>query len=147
MNFTLRPMEEKDLDLTFTWRNDSGVLKNATTSNPISKEEHDAMFLYNNAIKLIFEVDAVSVGFVSFSRDPDAPVGEWAFHLGEEFRGHGLSEMMLKMALYYIKMEEGYTEITSTVLTHNDISIYLHQKLGFEYTGTKNNMNEYWISL
>jgi len=147
MDLKLRPMEEKDLQVTFDWRNDPEVLKHAQTSNPISFNEHEAVFKFNNAVKLVFEYNGDPAGYVSVTRDPDDSIGEWSFHMGSKYRGKGLAEIMLKAALYYLAKEEGYTGLTSAVLKHNNISIHLHKKLGFELTGTKNNFNEYYLDL
>lgn len=147
VKFELRPVEEKDLDVTLSWRNDPEVLKSAKTSNKISIEEHRAMFLYNNAIKLIFLVDDTPTGYVQFTRDPDQALGEWSFHFSSDARGKGLSEIMLKAALYYIKKEEGYIAVTSVVQKHNTISNHLHKKLGFDLVGDKGNFFEYDLAL
>lgn len=147
MKFELRPVEEKDLKVTLEWRNDPEVLKYAQTPNPISMEEHAAMYKFNNAIKLIFLVNDVPAGFVAFTRDPDFPKGEWSFHLSKEFRGKGLSELMLKSALYYIIEVEGYVVVTAAVKKNNEISNYLHQKLGFEYVSSKDDFYELKLEL
>jgi RimJ/RimL family protein N-acetyltransferase len=147
LSFKLRPMEEQDLAITLVMRNEPEVLKNAITSNVISAAEHDAMFRYNNAVKLVFEINGQLAGVISVSRDPDDSTGEWSFYMGKEFRGKGYSEIMLKSVLLYISKEEGYTGVRATVLKHNAVSKHLHYKLGFEHTGDKNNMHEYWLSL
>lgn len=147
MNFNLRPMTETDLDITFQWRNDQEVLNNAMTPNPISYPEHEANFKYNNALKLVFEVDGIPAGLVTMTRDPDKPVGEWSFHLGKEFRGKGLSLLMLRITMYYLKHKEGYKGITSTVLKHNKISRNVHSKLGFIQTGMTDKYMEYDLGL
>lgn len=147
MKFVIRPMEEKDLEVTLKWRNDLEVLKNAQTPQPISEKEHEAVFKYNNAVKLIFEVDSTPAGFVSCTRNPDIAEGEWSFHMSKEFRGKGLSEIMLQSALYYLKKEEAYEKIYATVRKHNNISKHLHYKLGFNYIGDKDDFFEYSLNL
>jgi RimJ/RimL family protein N-acetyltransferase len=138
MEFRLRPMEQKDLMITLEMRNDSTVLKTAITPNEISYKEHEAMFKFNNAIKLVFEVDNILVGYVQVSRDPDKVSGEWSFHMEKKQRGKGLSSIMLNAALYYLVTVEGYKSIISKVKTDNIISKHLHYKLGFEYDGEIN---------
>lgn len=147
MSTKLRPMTEADLDITFQWRNDPEVLKNAQTPSPISFKEHEAMFTHNNAVKLVYEVDGKPAGFVSCSREPEAGIGEWAFHLGDGYRGKGLAENMLKAALLYLKQEESYNTIKSRVFVHNLVSNYLHIKLGFDNASNKYNFIEYEIKL
>ena len=135
MNFKLREMTEADLIVALQWRNDPKVLKTAMTPNPISYKEYEAMLLYNNAIKLIFEVDGIPAGNIQISRDPDKPTGEWSFHLSKDYRGKGLSMIMLSAALYYLASKEGYEEVTAKVKFDNEISKEIHNKLGFEFLG------------
>lgn len=130
MRCELRPMESKDLPITFAWRNEDQVRKTSMSSNPISFNEHEAMFKYNNAVKLIFEVDGSPAGYVSCSRDPDEPTGEWGFHLGPDARGKGYSEIMLRMALIELK-RLGFTWLTAQVRLANLPSLHIHNKLDF----------------
>lgn len=143
MNFSLRLMTEKDLKITHAWRNDPEVLKHAQGSNPISFKEHEAIFKWNNAIKLIFELDGDPVGFISVSRDPDKMEGEWGFHIGEEYRGQGLSQIMLEATLFYLAKEEAYEKVTSAVKSNNLKSRHLHDKLGFKHIGHKDEYHLY----
>lgn len=137
MEFKLRPMNASDLLTTLDWRNDPEVLKTALTPNIISAKEHEAMFLYNNAVKLIFEVDHKPAGYIQVSRDPDESKGEWSFHMGKKHKGEGLATIMLGAALYYLAKEEGYTLIEAKVKYDNAISKHLHSKLGFRYIDDK----------
>lgn len=130
MEFIIRPMIESDLDTTLVWRNDSEVRKSALTNDIISHEEHKAMYLYNNAIKLIFEVNEYLVGYIQISIDPDTAKGEWAFHMNPIYKGKGLSTIMLSSALYYLK--DQYKELEARVKVDNKVSIHLHYKLGFK---------------
>lgn len=147
MKFELRPMEDKDLAITFEWRNDPEVLKNAQTSNPISYNEHEAMFKWNNALKLIFEVDGEPAGYVASTRSTENLNTEWSFHMGKAHRGKGLSQIMLRAALYYLKYKVGYHCITSTVLDHNHKSIDLHIKLGFTEGELEGKFKTYYLHL
>lgn len=130
MKCVLRPMEESDLLTTYAWRNDEAVRNTAQTNNIISYEEHQANFKYNNAVKLVFEVDGAPAGYVSCTKDPDYAVGEWAFHLSSEFRSKSLAQIMLRMALLDLA-SLGYKNITARVRVNNPLSTHLHNKLGF----------------
>lgn len=145
--YKLRPMTEDDLKITFEWRNDKDVLKHAMSSHPVSWAEHEAIFKYNNAVKLIFEVNGVPVGFTSITQSDDEPAGEWSFYLGAEHRGKGYSSIMLEAVLLQLKKEYQYTGITSRVKVYNDVSNHLHEKLGFEITNTGPIYKEYYLHL
>jgi len=147
MEFKIRPQKNEDLEITFQWRNDPEVLKNAQTSNVISFNEHEAMYKFNNSVKLIFEVDGVPAGIIACTRITNELGGEWSFHMGADHRGKGLSEVMLNAALFYLGKEEAYERITSRVLSTNAISKHLHSKIGFKQTGEKDNFFEYEIEL
>lgn len=141
-------MEEKDLEVTFIWRNDPDVLKYAQAPNQVSMAEHAAVFKFNNSLKLIFEFDSQPIGFVSVTRDPNEPKGEWSFHLAKEFRGKGLSELMLRMTLHYLKTVEKYKIITSSVMPDNIVSNYLHHMLEFvQVHGKDDKFKEYYLYL
>jgi len=143
MDFKLRLMEAKDLALTLAWRNDPTVLRTAVTPNPISDKEHEAMFLHNNAIRLVFEVDGDPAGFVQVNRDPDELKGEWSFHMSKKYRGKKLSVIMLEATLYYLVTREGYKEVIAFVKEDNSVSEHLHQKLGFNDCGVKDGLIEF----
>jgi len=132
MEFKIRPMNSTDLPDTLSWRNDPEVRKTSITNDIISAKEHEAMFLYNNAIKLIFEVENKSCGYIQISVDPDTKKGEWAFHISNKYKGKGLSTIMLSLALYYLKEKYEYKEIEANVKVDNKVSIHLHSKLGFK---------------
>lgn len=123
-------MEEKDLPITFAWRNEAEVLKYAMTSQPISYNEHDAMFHYNNSVKLVFTIDGIPAGYISCTKDADDPIGEWGFHLAPEARKKGYSQIMLRMGLIELK-KLGYQRIHAKVKKSNLPSIHLHKQLGF----------------
>lgn len=126
----LKEMEEKDLPVTFAWRNEEQVLRAAMTNKPISYNEHEALFKYNNSVKLVFSIDNVPTGYISCSKDPDEPIGEWGFHLAPEARKKGYSQIMLRMGLIELQ-KRGYTRIYAKVKKSNIPSIHLHNKLGF----------------
>lgn len=147
MEFKLRPMQEKDLQITYEWRNDPEVLKYAQTSNPISFKEHEAHFRFNNSIKLIFELNQDPAGYVSCTNSEDSTKGEWGFHMSAKYRGKGLSQIMLQSALYTLKNEYGYRMLDSAVLKNNAKSKHLHYKLGFKYTHDKGDFHLYEVKL
>lgn len=140
-------MDEFDLSTTLEWRNDPVVLASAKTSNPISMNEHEAMYKYNNSIKLIFDFNDVPVGYIQFNLDPDTTSSEWSFHIAKEWRGKGLSEIALKLALYYIKHKEDLSSITAFVRKNNTASNHLHNKLGFQLSQTKDDFYMYELFL
>jgi RimJ/RimL family protein N-acetyltransferase len=132
MKLVLRPMEERDLPTTLTWRNDPLVRETSMTSGEVSMAEYEAVFKFTTSYKLIFEYGDDPCGFVSITNSSDN-VGVWGFFLAPEARGLGLSTLMLQMALLYAKGEK-YTNLEAQVKKTNKASLVLHEKLGFKYT-------------
>lgn len=143
MDAVLRPMEDRDLQVTYEWRNDPIVRQFAMSDHTVSWAEHESMYRYNSSLRLIFEFDGVPCGFISCSKDEETTEGTWSFHMAPDSRGKGLSSIMLQMALLYLK-QAGYTQIHSEVQINNPISQGLHGKLNFEYV-TLNEAGPYFV--
>jgi len=134
MNY-LRKMAKGDLKDTFRLRNDQEVCYFAQAKAPITWAEHVGIFKHTDYPKLCY-IDGESnqiIGFVEFrndikSDDPDVKI--WGFHLDKDFRGKGLANDMLDLALKEAK-NLGIKKIIAYVKHDNVKSIHLHEKLGF----------------
>lgn len=135
-------MEEKDLAVSYTWRNDPLVRKMAMSDNEISYAEHEAMFKWNNSVRLIFEFNGVPSGFLACTKEESSTEGSWSFHLAPEARGKGLAAIMLRLGLIYLK-NIGYTTIKSEVKLYNSRSLDLHIDLGFESVQVEDSLADY----
>lgn len=131
MKAELRFMTDADLQITYAWRNDPLVRHMAMSDHEISYAEHEAMYKYNNALRLIFEFNGEPSGFVSCTVDPESNDGVWSFHLAPEARGQGLAPIMLRLALMFLK-QRGYKRIKSEIKVYNGRSFNLHLDLGFK---------------
>jgi RimJ/RimL family protein N-acetyltransferase len=140
----IRPMEDKDISEAFDWRNDLLVLQMGDSDEPVTKADFNAWAKFNNALKLIFEVNGKRAGIVSVSKDPETLTGEWAFHLAPMFRRKGLSEVMLRLALYYIRHQTDYIGIYARVRHNNPVSHKLHKRLHFQVEVIDNDFSKYY---
>ncbi|MBL1435356.1 MAG: UDP-4-amino-4,6-dideoxy-N-acetyl-beta-L-altrosamine N-acetyltransferase [Rhodobacteraceae bacterium] len=131
----LRPMANQDLEMVLEWRNAPKVRENMYTQQVISLNEHQNWWARvkdsDNAKYLIFEVDGVPTGFVSFtSVDLDHKTAEWAFFASSTaVRGTG-SKMEL-LALDFAFSNLGLNKLNCEVLAFNTGVISLHKKFGF----------------
>lgn len=147
MNFTIRPMENQDIEETFHWRNDLLVLQNSISQNRVSFPDYEAWILHNNSLKLVFEIDGQRAGFVTVTRDPETLTGEWSFHLNPIFRRKGLSELMLRSAIYYIRINTTYVGLFSRIRHDNNVSHKLHKRLHFQITEVDNDFSKYYLHI
>ena len=128
--FLLRLMTQTDLLPTFLMRNDAEVCRFAQIPNPISWNEHEAMFKYTDFPKFVY-VGPHVIGYVEFRHDiynDDPTVKIWAFMIDALYRGAGLSEPMLKAGLEEVK-KLGVKKVWGIVKKDNPVSIHLHKKL------------------
>ena len=133
----LRRMEECDLPLVLAWRNHPEVRRYMFNSSEISWDEHVAWFANasRNTSKhlLVYEVDGVQLGFVSFSESA-GKVAEWGFHAAPE-APKGTGKRMLGLALGYGFTQLRLHKVSAQVLQGNPRSLVIHRQLGFTEEG------------
>ena len=146
MKAALRPMDDKDLGMTYVWRNDELVRKFATAHTAISWAEHEALFKHAPAYKYIFEINDIPCRFISFSGQDSSPETSttWSFHLAPEARGKGYADIMLGLAVLEAK-RLNFSRIISEVKLDNEASLYLHMK--FKFLPLKENPETGFLSL
>jgi len=134
----LRQMEERDLPLVFSWRNHPEVRRYMFNSAEIAWDEHAAWFASasRNAHKhlLVYELDGVLLGFISFSESAVGGVAEWGFHAAPE-APKGTGKCMLGLALNYGFTQLELHKVSAQVLQGNPRSLALHRQLGFTEEG------------
>lgn len=75
-----------------------------------------------------------SAGFYAWVREPQGQV-ELGYDLVPSLQGRGLMREALEAILDYASGELGVERFVATVLTHNDSSCHLLERLGFERRG------------
>ena len=134
----LREMADTDLRMVLEWRNHLDVQKFMYTSDEISYEDHKNWFA--NSIRnplvhlLIFEKDAVSLGFVNICKHPSGRTAEWGFYMAPKApRGNGLllGQTTLDYAFRNLKLHK----LCGETFADNLASITFHEKLGFTREG------------
>lgn len=139
-DFSLRRLQDRDLDRVLEWRNSDRVRAGMFDDGLIDIEEHRAWFerIRNSSetVYLIFEHHAVPLGVVNFTHiDPRNNKSFWGFYLGAVCQPAGMGS-----ALGYLGLSYGFDglrlrKVIGEVLCSNPRSITLHQKLGFIQEG------------
>lgn len=134
----LRPMELGDLELVRTWRNHPDVRRYMYTRHEIEAEEHRTWFdrAQNDerVSLLIYEIDGIPTGFVSFTATRSPDIADWGFYLApnsEPRTGRGLGFAALRYAFEVKRLHK----VCGQALGFNERSIRFHQALGFVQEG------------
>ena len=94
-------------------------------------------------ILIVKEVDGKVAGYASVSQLFPKPAydisGEVSVYVAKEFRGQGIGKELLKELLKLTKEEGNFDSLFSLITGTNEVSIHMHEKLGFEYAGILKN--------
>ena len=92
---------------------------------------------------IVKELDGKVAGYASVSKLFPKPAydisGEVSVYVAKAFRGQGIGKELLKELLARTKEEGTFDSLFSLITGTNEASIYLHEKLGFEYAGILKN--------
>ncbi len=138
--FSLRPIEENDLDIVLKWRNTERIRINMYHDHLITKEEHGRWFQKlmsaDDSQFLIFERGATPVGVVSFSQiDRKNGNGKWGFYIGEENMPKGTGFSMGVLGVNYAFEKMNLRKLSGEAFAFNASSILFHNRLGFRFEG------------
>lgn len=134
----LRSMCEDDLERVLCWRNHPKIRQYMYSQHEISLEEHSRWFLQasrdTSRHLLIFEMDAIPVGFVNIY--PVAPDGiaDWGFYAAPD-APRGTGRALGRATLCYAFETKGLHKICGQALAHNSRSIRFHLGFGFQREG------------
>jgi RimJ/RimL family protein N-acetyltransferase len=139
---TLRPVEQKDKELLFKWRNDPAVYKFLFHPEPISWENHVEWLtktISNPQITFLMAMaDNKECGTVRFDFTADRREAEVGIYVAPEFMGKGLSPQILGAGEKWILGKEpAFKKFNARVLLENEKSHKLFQNLNYkpQYTG------------
>ena len=135
----MRSMENSDLELVLSWRNNPEVRRYMFSQHEISFSEHLSWFesSLNNPWKklLIFENNQKPQGFVSFSEVGGGGVADWGFYMAPD-APKGSGQSLGRTALSYAFDKLNLHKVCGQVLKFNQRSILFHRSLGFRLEGT-----------
>lgn len=137
---SVRPMENHDLEEVLAWRNHPDIRRFMYFQDEITFEKHSEWFAsamqddYRHL--LIFEVDSNPMGFANLAiLKEHGMVADWGFYLApgaEKGTGTYLGKCILDHAFGVLELKK----VCGQILSYNQKSIRLHDKLGFVQEGT-----------
>lgn len=130
-----RKMQESDLAMVLSWRNDPSVRQHMLTQHEISLEEHTNWFAQASKDPtrrlLIVEEEKQPLGYVQFSNIQSGVSADWGFY-AVPGAPKGSGRKLGLAALAYAFEDLGIRKVYGQVLTTNLASIAFHESLGFE---------------
>jgi len=88
---------------------------------------------------LVFEEDGRAVGFATFGPFREWPAYKYAIehsiYVHKDYRNHGIASKLMK-EIIRIANEREYATLVAGIDAANEVSIKMHENIGFEYSGT-----------
>ena len=135
----VRPMDERDRENVWRWRNDEGVRRVMFSTREIPWEDHVKWFESRldsiDTRPLVYESAGVPLGFVKFDRYPLTQRCEWGFY-NAPGAPRGTGSRMGWLALTYAFENFDAPSILATVTDWNERSLRYHERMGFTRTAT-----------
>lgn len=134
----VRPMIDEDLQRVLAWRNHEEVRRYMYSQHEISLAEHVRWFerASRDASRhlLIFESNAVPLGFINLHQIAPGGVSDWGFYAAPG-APKGTGSQLGRAVLQHAFTQLGLHKICGQALAYNERSIKFHQKLGFQREG------------
>lgn len=134
----VRPMVASDLERVLGWRNHPEVRRYMYTQHEITLEEHSRWFERATQDRsrqlLIFEKEAVPLGFINIHQIATGGVADWGFYAAPD-APKGTGRQLGQAALQYAFKSAGLHKLCGQALGYNEKSIQFHLSLGFTQEG------------
>jgi UDP-4-amino-4,6-dideoxy-N-acetyl-beta-L-altrosamine N-acetyltransferase len=128
----------EDLERVLGWRNHEEVRRYMYTQHEISLVEHTRWFerasLDTSRHLLVFESDAVPLGFINIHEIAIGGVADWGFYAAPD-APKGTGRQLGQAALRYAFNHAGLHKICGQAIAYNERSIKFHLNLGFQQEG------------
>lgn len=135
---SVRPMVASDLERVLAWRNHPEVRRYMYTQHEITLEEHSRWFERATQDRsrhlLIFEKDAVPLGFINIHQIATGGIADWGFYAAPD-APKGTGRQLGQAALQYAFKSAGLHKLCGQALGYNEKSIQFHLSLGFTQEG------------
>ena len=138
MNYTLRPLEEKDLPIILEWRNSEKVHSKMLTDHKITWEEHYSWYqrMKGQPIKrnLVFEYNETPIGYIGYTEfDDEKHTCSPGAYLGENI----IAPKDAALCLFYASIDYAFTKLNmlklnTDVFADNKRALKLDEFLGYE---------------
>ncbi|VVM43127.1 MULTISPECIES: UDP-4-amino-4,6-dideoxy-N-acetyl-beta-L-altrosamine N-acetyltransferase [Pseudomonas] len=131
-------MTREDLERVLDWRNHVEVRRFMYTQHEISLTEHTRWFerasLDASRHLLMFESDAVPLGFINIHQIASGGIADWGFYTAPD-APRGTGRQLGEAALQYAFTQAGLHKICGQAIAYNERSIRFHVNLGFQQEG------------
>lgn len=151
-NLKLRKALFSDLELFFSWVNESSVRENALKRTEIQLDDHIVWF--NKAIEekilLVLEINSVPIGQIRFEFDNDGSL-ILDYSIDVSYRGKGFGRKIIAMGIDFLLNSRWEGVLKAYVKPENSASNNVFSKLKFPFKGeiiVENqlvNLYEYYI--
>jgi len=137
-------MQDQDLAIVRSWRNDPRIRSCFFSQAEISISEHENWFIkkqqdVNNYLK-VFELDGQAKGFLQLlciQRKPE--IFEWGFYVAPEHLGQGLGKLLVRSAIEFVFNDLDAKKLIGKVIQGNIVSENIHYAQGFKLEGVLRN--------
>ena len=142
-DYSIRPIEESDLDLLLKWRNSERIHSLMLTDHKITWDEHNKWFKkiseYNPKRNFVFEYKGMLIGYMGYTEfdeinktcSPGGYIGELSYNIPEA--GLVMAYFELEYAFENLKMKS----LISTIFAKNKRVYKLNLLLGYKVIATK----------
>lgn len=142
--YSLRPIEEKDLRLILSWRNAERIHEQMLTDHRISWEEHYEWFqrMQSQTLKrnFVFEYLGTPVGYIGYTEyDEEKHTCSPGAYLGENINApHDAALCLFYTSIDYAFVHLGMQKLNTDVFADNKRALKLDKFLGYEIVTDKN---------
>lgn len=131
-------MTSEDLERVLAWRNHEEVRRYMYTQHEISLAEHSCWFdraeQDSTRHLMVFERDAVPLGFINFHQIAPAGIADWGFYAAPD-APRGTGRQLGYSALQYAFTQLNLHKICGQAVVFNQRSIKFHGSMGFRQEG------------
>mgnify|MGYP001076975647 CR=1 FL=1 len=122
---TIRPSQEKDVDIYYSWVNEYAVRRFSINRQPIKYEQHQTWFTKklaeHNTFMYVLETDNNMIGQVRFDKEDNLIFID--FSIDKSFRGKGYGTTILKLALEEINKNKVFKKTKILIGKVNALNI------------------------
>lgn len=135
--YSIRPIEEKDLPMLLDWRNSERVHSKMLTEHKITWEEHFAWFqrIKENPVKrnLIFELSGRPIGYIGYTEyDEENRSCSPGAYLGEADVPIDAGLVLFYMSVEYAFAELGMDRLETSIFKSNKYAMKIDKFLGYK---------------
>ena len=137
---TLQPVRIEDARVLFDWRNQAHIREMSLNPSVLIWEDHKKYVrgisrARDDGMWCIYSEDR-PLGHVN-AHQSEPGLWHWSFYKGETQGARGAGQRMLVCFLRRLLKRPDFEALTADVLRTNEVSLRLHEQLGFRQTGTR----------